>query len=544
MPIRTRFRRVRDGLRWPAIVVSGLWLSAALWAQAPSILTQPTDDLSALFAPLNDEAVTPAALQEPKTPPADYAPSGLKPKDYQEAPGAGLYTIPGPGGLGKLFEPPTLSTEKYLQLGVGPRAYADYAPAGLYPRDYQEAPGVSLYRPIDPASPIRADQREKLVERGLFPGSYLAPGTNTSFEFSGFVRLGATYDFQPIGTPDQFVTNSIPVPQTSGQNVNYSARPTRLSLDTWTPTPYNDWSVHTLLQFDFFSGSAPGVGSSSVPRLRFAYVDYGYFRVGQDTTVFMDPQSFPRTVDFAGPRGLINSRQGLARVTLPVCDNLFWAAAVEQPFSDITTNGLGNNVQDVPDFTSHLRYEADLFHVQASTIVRTIGYQPLTGSTAHDVGWGMNLTGNVFPWAALMGLDPVRELDPSPLERCRILAQYSCGWGISRYIQDTSGLGLDAAVNSAGSLETLYGVGWTLSYEHWYTDHWLTNVTYSADYVSHTDAQSGATYAGARYLAVSLWWVPIANMSIGVEYLWGLRKNVDGETANADRIQSVFQYNF
>lgn len=463
--------------------------------------------------------------------------------DYQNAPGY-LPPIPGPGGLGRLYVPRPYTKEDYLRPAVGPRPYANYAPSGLYPSDYQEAPGLPLYRPILPDSSTPPGVADRLVERGLFPGSYLVPGSNTSFRFSGFVRLGATYSLKPIGTPDQFVTNTIPVPQTSGQDVNFSARPTRLSLDTWTPTPFHDWNVHTFIQFDFFSGAAPGVGSSSVPRLRFAFADFGYFRVGQDTSVFMDPQSFPRTADFAGPRGLVNSRQGLARVTVPLADQLFWASAVEQPFSDITTLGMGNNVQDVPDFTSHLRYEADLGHLQASTIVRSIGYQPTGGSTTRDLGWGMNLTGNVFPWALLMGRNPVREENPTGLERSRILVQYAFGWGINRYIQDPSGLGLDGAVTANGGFERLYGVGWTASYEHWFNDHWLSNITYSSTYTGHTDAQPGTTYAGAKYLACSVWWVPVVNMSLGVEYLLGDRKNLNGQTADADRIQTVFQYNF
>jgi hypothetical protein len=52
---------------------------------------------------------------------------------------------------------------------------------------------------------------------------------------------------------------------------------------------------------------------------------------------------------------------------------------VEQPFSDITTSGLGTNVQDVPDFATHLRYESDFGHVQLSSIFRAIGFQPTEG---------------------------------------------------------------------------------------------------------------------------------------------------------------------
>ena len=54
-------------------------------------------------------------------------------------------------------------------------------------------------------------------------------------------------------------------------------------------------------------------------------------------------------MDLAGPRGLVNQRRPGARVTIPLSDKLFWAFGIEQPFSDITTNGLGTNVQDVPD---------------------------------------------------------------------------------------------------------------------------------------------------------------------------------------------------
>ena len=62
--------------------------------------------------------------------------------------------------------------------------------------------------------------------------------------------------------------------------------------------------------------------------------------------------------------------------------------------------------------------------------------------------------------------------------------------------------------------------------------------------VGHTDAQPGNTYAGAKYLASSLWWIPVRNMSIGIEYLYGERQNLDSQLGEARRIQTVFQYNF
>jgi hypothetical protein len=446
-------------------------------------------------------------------------------------------------GPGEGIQLPSLDI---MRLGVGPHEYSDYAPQGFYPNDYQEAPGLPLYEPIIGPVPVTAEERQRFVTRGMVPGSIQAPGTNTSFRFSGFVRLGETFDFNPIGTRDSFVTNSIPVPQETGQNMNFSARPTRLSLDTWTPTAVNDWNVHTFFQFDFFSGNPPGVGSSSNPRLRFAYADFGYFRVGQDTTVFMDPSSFPRTADFNGPSGLVNMRQGLVRATLPLGEKLFWAMSAEQPFSAITTLGNGDTgFQDVPDFATHLRYESDLGHLQVSSIVRTLGYQPAVGEDTRKAGWGMNFTTNFHPWAILMHTDPIREADPTGLERSRILLQYAFGWGINRYIQDTSGLGMDGAVDAAGTFNTLYGSGWTASYEHWLNKHWLSNFTYSRVLSANTpDGRAGGGYIGADYVAASLWWIPITRMSIGAEYLYGTRENFDSQFGTARRIQTVFQYNF
>jgi hypothetical protein len=353
-------------------------------------------------------------------------------------------------------------------------------------------------------------------------------------------------DFDPIGSRDDFVTNTIPVPQDSGQNFNMSARYSRIAVETWTPTAFNEWNVHTFIEGDFFNGNAQAAGAGGNPfRLRFAFVDFGYFRLGQQNTVFMDGNSWPSTADFAGPRGLANQRRPGARVTLPIADKLYWAAGVEQPFSDITTNELGTNVQDTPDLASHFRYEGDLGHVQLSGLGRAIGYESNAGDLTRRGGWGGSASTVFHPWAALIGSDFVHKANPTGLERSRILAQYTAGHGVGRYIQDTTGLGLDGQVDPlTGAFDLPFVAGWATSYEHWYNEQWLSNFTYSEVTVDNTAGQAGATYSGARYIATSLWWIPVRNMSIAVEFLHGVRENLDGQSADANRIQTLFQYNF
>lgn len=233
-------------------------------------------------------------------------------------------------------------------------------------------------------------------------------------------------------------------------------------------------------------------------------------------------------------------------MTIPLAGKLFIAGGVEQPFSDITTNDPGDNVQNVPDFASHIRYEGGVGHLQLSTLYRVIGYQPTTSEEAVRKGaFGFSASTVFHPWAWALGINPVRAENPSGLVRSRVPLQYTFGWGVGRYIQDTAGLGLDAQVDPVtGAFNTVYASGMSASYEHWFTERWLANLTYSSVRVGTTGGQPGSTYAAANYLATSIWYIPIRNMSIGAEYLYGDRENLNGERGHANRINALFQYNF
>lgn len=520
---------------YAAISVVGFGTCQQAWAQNLPPVTPPMQQ------PKSGDLVI--AVQGTAQPPtADYAPQGMSARDVQDAPGAAEYYRNQATALPGYY----YQQNYYNRWGAGARALADYAPAGYEAREFQDAPGAPEFSLLPAPVQVSAEDRQKFVTGGMFPGSFLVPGTNTSFRFRGFVRATGLYDFQSIGSRDDFVTNTIPVPQQDVQNYNLSARYSRFAIESWTPTCIEEWNVHTFIEGDFFNGPAQAVGGGGNPfRLRFAFADFGYFRIGQQNTVFMDSNAFPSTVDFAGPRGLVNQRRPGARVTIPLSDNFFWAAGIEQPFSDITTNDLGQGVQKVPDLATHIRYETDYGHVQVSGLGRSIGYLPTGGDATYQNGWGLSGSTVFHPWALLTGVDPVRNENPTGLERSRILLQYTLGQGIGRYIQDTAGLGLDGQVNPiTGAFDTVYATGWSASYEHWFTEKWMTNITYSQDKVDNNEGQPATTYASAKYLATSLWYIPMRNMSIGVEYVWGERENLDGQTGKANRLNALFQYNF
>jgi hypothetical protein len=356
----------------------------------------------------------------------------------------------------------------------------------------------------------------------------------------------ALYDFDPVGLPDAFVPNTIPVPQSSGQNFNMSARMSRIAFESWTPTAFREWNVHTFIEGDFFNGLGQAAGGGGNPfRLRHAFVDFGYFRVGQQNTVFMDATTWPSVVDFQGPGGWVNQRRPGARVTLPLADKVFWAAGIEQPFSDIATNGLGERVQDVPDFATHLRLEGNQGHVQVAGLMRAIGYRPDGGDVTRRTAYGFSAGSTFHPWAILTGTNVTTKENPTGLERCRIIGQYTFGWGIGRYTNDGVGQGIDGQVDPlTGGLDLPYLSAFVLSYERWFTERWMSAVTWSELHAASAENQPGTTYAGSKYFTCNLWYIPIRNLSLGAEFIRGERENVDGQRGRADRVNALVQYNF
>jgi hypothetical protein len=384
---------------------------------------------------------------------------------------------------------------------------------------------------------------------------------DTKYKWYGFVRVDGIYDFRPMGSTDSFVTSSIPVPQGRGQNDVLTPRYTRFGFDTETPLQVVDWTLKTRIEVDFFNGNTSGSFGSFPLRLRFAWADFGPFLIGQAASLFMDYDVFPNVLDYQGPAGMVLMRQPIIALRLPIGDRLKFSIGIEQPYSDIqwfqdgtfvpnpgtgviTTPGAARNIQNVPDLTANIRYTGDNTHLQVAGIVRKLSFLPENASAAlSDVGYGINVTGSIHPWAMLTGTPRTGD-DATPWSKSRFLGQFAAGRGISRYIQDENGLGLDATWDPVNGFRPLPTIGWFVAYEQWWAKKWASVFTYSQDSVSLTSSLPGDTYAGAQYVSANIIWLPVDRMGVGLEYLYGLRKDKDGQKADNSRIQIAFQYRF
>src|SRR6266581_3237780 len=121
------------------------------------------------------------------------------------------------------------------------------------------------------------------------------------------------------------------------------------------------------------------------------------------------------------------------------------------------------------------------------------------------------------------------------------------GHGISRYLQDTSGLGIDAEPKSSTGLKATPAVGVEAAYQHYWLKTLRSSAIYSYAAVNNTAflaSAAPATYNHATYMGSNLIWNPYGSLNVGVEFLYGWAMEQSGLKANAPRIQFSAKYSF
>ena len=361
-----------------------------------------------------------------------------------------------------------------------------------------------------------------------YQGFFQLPGTQTILKIGGYFKTDFIYDLKAAGNADSFIPSSFPIPQPIGvQNTTVSIRPTRLSLDFRIPyTKVGE--VRFYLEGDFFGTN------STTPRLRHAYAQARNLLIGQTFTNFMDPDAFPDGLDFQGPNGMVNLRNPQFRYGVALNPSTTLYFSLEKPSSDVifqTAQFTSQPEAPAPDGTVRLRKEFERGHIQVAGLFRSIGAFVTTVPTQ---------TGSVFGW----GINT--SLGLNTFGRDNLIFAVAAGHGISRYIQDTSGLGIDAEPESGVTthLVATPAVGIEASYQHYWTKRLRSSAIYSYAAVNNTDLAAPTTYNHATYTGSNLIWNPAGSLTVGAEFLYGWAMEQSGQKANAPRIQFSAKYSF
>lgn len=264
------------------------------------------------------------------------------------------------------------------------------------------------------------------------------------------------------------------------------------------------------------------------------YAKYRGLTAGYTNSLFTDGAAEPMTIDFEGPNGYPFTTLFTAYWEQNFTKNLSGAIGIDAPSVSITTGTTTANVnQRIPAVPLYLQYAWNdgSAHVRLSGIVRPIQYRNLAeGSNSTLAGGGIQLSGMTKVAGNLSA---------------NFNAAY--GRGIGSYLQDDSGLGMDAVTSTeAGKMETVKTFGVTGGLSYTFSPKVSTNLTYSHLVNSLPDKATvdADKYRYGDYVAANVIYNINKFVSAGIEYDYGHRKSFDGEGLHANRIQCQLAVTF
>ncbi len=354
-----------------------------------------------------------------------------------------------------------------------------------------------------------------------------------SLTLGGTIDLRVGYEFE--GTVDNidFRPYSIPMDPTynTSQRLMMDATTSRLFLKAITNTHLGP--IVVFLDGDFRGGS---VGSYT-PHMRSAFVSFLGFTAGRDVTTFCDLQAVAPTIDFRGPNAYNYRYTTLLRYEHSFLrDILSFGVAAEMPTVSATYGEyfapLGQRMPDMPVYFQVAWGRNRQSHIRASGVFRNLYAQNLrTGNKTSLFGWGAQVSGHI-------AITRFADLYFSGVY----------GQGVTPYIQDLVGSGLDFTPNPAAptSIQAIPAFGGQAAARINLIPEVLSIAGgYSMVQVNHRNGYlSPDTYRAGTYIFGNIFYYVTPRMSLALEYLYGTRKDMDGDKNHANRANFQVSYHF
>lgn len=337
------------------------------------------------------------------------------------------------------------------------------------------------------------------------------------------------FDFgDEMPSPVDFVPSSMtPSAKGDGARLRFSALTSSFYINA-VALPGTKNRVGLFLKAEINSGNDYGFSISHF------YINYRGFNVGYTSTLFQDGAAMPFTIDNQGPNGSAALTVFTANYTQAFGKGFSGAIGVENPTANMNCGSHARQVsQRIPAVPLYLQYAwgGGAGHIRLSGIVRPLQYRDLVAGKNRTIcGGGVQLSGMV----------PVA--DPFT-----IYYGATYGKGIADYIQDDTGLRLDAvAEGSSGKCKavTTFGVIGGISYR--LTDRLTFNGVYSHLLNSHSDKAvvDGDTYRYGDYVAANLFYTFNKILAVGIEYDYGHVANFNDSRMHVSRLQAQLAVTF
>ena len=242
----------------------------------------------------------------------------------------------------------------------------------------------------------------------------------------------------------------------------------------------------------------------------------------------------PFTIDDQGPNGSAANTVFTVDYRQDFGKGLSGAIGIETPTANMTYGDRARDVhQRIPAFPLYLQYAwgGGDSHVRLSGIVRPLQYRDLVENKNRTIcGAGIQLSGLVSV------ADPIT-----------LYYGATYGKGIANYMQDDSGLGLDAVADGlSGKCEAMTTFGVTGGISINLTKRLTFNGIYSHLLNSRPDKAtvSSDTYRYGDYVAANLYYTFNKIIAAGIEYDYGHVADFGGRNLHTNRIQAQLAVTF
>jgi hypothetical protein len=344
--------------------------------------------------------------------------------------------------------------------------------------------------------------------------------------FMGSARVNAFYDFAGMKSTEGFMPYDIPVgaediPGLS--SVYIGARQSRIGVEGNANTKVG--TIKTYIEVDFASAN------ESYLRLRHAYAEWNFWKLGYTYSTFMDNASLPQTVEFEGPNSSLSKRHGLIRYERKVKSRSSLGVSIESPKADYF-NPADTLIKSVSnqrnlDLAGRYKYFNNRGHIQLAGIYRAIDILH-QGQMEVKSGWGILLSSTIHF-----------------NEKHQINTQYSFGKGIAYYYVGYTKRQLDAVYNPNSDDMILKRIhGGFINYSYKPGPSWIVSVIAGTSQIEAEEFEPGDTFKTSEYYGTNLFFKPIETISLGIEATTGSRKNLDNQKGMATRISMLAKFDF
>lgn len=357
---------------------------------------------------------------------------------------------------------------------------------------------------------------------------FLSKDSKLAMGMGGAVRMRAYYDWDGSIPSPGFAPYLIPMQKDPARDRSFGTTPAGTCLFfrvIGTNKKLGNYQIYIEANFNGYQARDF--------HLKKAYATINDWTVGYANSTFSDPQALPPIIDASGPNAKMSATSVLVRWMHDLPKGFTIAASLETPDQSIETveNQTAKATQYVPDVAVFAQWGFNTSdHIRLSAIYRSLSYRDLlTSRNKYAPGWGLQLSSL---W--------------SPIRQLTLYGTVNGGAGYASLGGDwlMGNYDLVPDQDKPGKLYSPYVVGGFVGVQYNITPSIFLSGTFGGTRYCPKYTMKPNEYKEGLYMAANVYWYLTPRISCGAEIDLGRRRNADGATAWARRVNAMAQFSF